>query len=85
MKKHCLIYVFIVAFWIIASVFLIWQTVYISLPIFKSSNLLLWKKIIGGIALYGNCRCFLYFWLNSIKDLRRINKSVAKGRKPPVF
>mgnify|MGYP006903499860 CR=1 FL=1 len=44
MKKHCLIYVFIVAFWIIASVFLIWQTVYISLPIFKSSNLLLWKN-----------------------------------------
>ena len=101
MKKHCLIYVFIVAFWIIASVFLIWQTVYISLPIFKSSNLLLWKKIIGGIALYGNCRCFLYFWLNSIKDLmftiffiflrRKINKQysqfdgICKGKSKKVI
>lgn len=22
----------------------------------------------GGVAIYGNCLCFLYFWLNSVKD-----------------
>ena len=70
--------------WFIVSAVLIWQTVNISLILFNNHNIVLWKKIIGGIAIYGNCLCFLYFWLNSVKDFtftmsyiflhRKINK-----------
>ncbi len=68
MKKSPLIYIFILLIWAIVSSVLVWQTVNISLVLFNDRNILLWKKIVGGVAIYGNCLCFLYFWLNSVKD-----------------
>lgn len=68
MKKSPLVYTFILLIWGGVSAVLIWQAVHISIGLFNSS-IDLWKKILAGIMFYGNCICFLFFWLNAVKDL----------------
>ena len=69
MKKSPLLYIFVILAWGLVATILLWQTVNISINLFNNETIDLWKKILSEIFLCGNCVCFLYFWLNSIKDL----------------
>lgn len=69
MKKSPLVYCFILIGWVCVASILVWQTISISLGLFNETSVELWKKIVAGIMLYGNCLFLLYFWLNAVKDL----------------
>lgn len=69
MKKSPLVYIFIVVCWICIASILVWKTVDISLGLYNDISVELWKKVVIGVMLYGNCLFLLYFWLNAVKDL----------------
>lgn len=68
MKKSPLVYWLVFAIWSLVAGFLIWQLVVLVQDSLGRGGAL-WQKIIYVFVMCCNCLIFLYFWLNSLKDL----------------
>lgn len=69
MKKSSLVYIFIISTWLILCSFFAYINVNASISICNDPNFLLWEKIVANVLFWCSFLIFMYFWLNSIKDL----------------